>query len=522
MSNQHHVFDGTAVQEYASKEKAQQAIEALKPAVYTGESEQDGGIDAPVEATSSLKIGVRWAAAALLLAVVTFLFLASAKTFAQVSGNIPRAVPAATVTNISGQVPVVVTPSGTVFSVSLQACSTAGQYLSWSGTQYVCTNAPPAPIAATITNITGSSPVSVTNTGTVFNARLAPCPTVGQYYAWNGTSYVCTNAPAAGTPATVTNITGSSPVAITNTGTVFGASLAACPTVGQYYAWNGTSYVCTNAPAAGTPATVTNITGSSPVAITNTGTVFGASLAACPTVGQYYAWNGTSYVCTSTSVADFWRSGATFTSTPDSLTDSTDAIVRNGPVGIGTGATTPSTNLHINSALAGDSGLRLQQLTTTLVANSTSLAIGVDALGKVVITNAISSLDTSTTNVLPQAYSRPAVWNEYKNCTTIGLNNTQTLTVTNCGVETTRAIGFDATVTLGLVEQVATVLTGTAAGRKLRRISTSATVWGPWVILPGPWAPKYATIAAANADTGLTTGSAYTVLTTLSNAMWIK
>lgn len=53
--------------------------------------------------------------------------------FAQVNGNVPRPIPAPTVTNITGTAPVVVTPTGTVFDIKLQPCA-VGQVLQWQAT----------------------------------------------------------------------------------------------------------------------------------------------------------------------------------------------------------------------------------------------------------------------------------------------------------------------------------------------------------------------------------------------------
>jgi hypothetical protein len=70
------------------------------------------------------------------------------------------------------------------------------------------------------------------------------------------------------------------------------------------------------------------------------------------------------------------------TATDANLTEAmriTDA----GRVGIGTAA--PSTTLHVNSATANDSGLRLERLTNASPATTGAATLGVDATGKVVV-----------------------------------------------------------------------------------------------------------------------------------------
>jgi hypothetical protein len=57
-------------------------------------------------------------------------------------------------------------------------------------------------------------------------------------------------------------------------------------------------------------------------------------------------------------------------------------ILASGNIGVGTAA--PSTTLHIRSGVSGDSGLRLENLTTASSATANVATLGVDATGKVV------------------------------------------------------------------------------------------------------------------------------------------
>ena len=83
--------------------------------------------------------------------------LLAATAAAQTSGNVPRAVPAATVSNITGTGPVVVNASGTVFDIGLQPCA-PGQSLVWQAT--------PAPAGYKCTTPAAGTPFVLLNTST--------------------------------------------------------------------------------------------------------------------------------------------------------------------------------------------------------------------------------------------------------------------------------------------------------------------------------------------------------------------
>jgi hypothetical protein len=63
----------------------------------------------------------------------------------------------------------------------------------------------------------------------------------------------------------------------------------------------------------------------------------------------------------------------------------TEAMRINDTGRIGIGTTAPTTTLHVNSATANDSGLRLEQLTNASPATAGAATLGVDATGKVVV-----------------------------------------------------------------------------------------------------------------------------------------
>lgn len=101
-------------------------------------------------------------------------------------------------------------------------------------------------------------------------------------------------------------------------------------------------------------ATVTSITGSTPVVVTPSGSVFAIGLQPCA-VGQVLQWQATpapaGYKCaTITTVQnDFWRSSAGAT-LPDGTTDTTESIRRNGNTGINIAPLAP---LHVASTAIG-------------------------------------------------------------------------------------------------------------------------------------------------------------------------
>jgi hypothetical protein len=235
----------------------------------------------------------------------------------------------------------------------------------------------------------------------------------------------------------------------------------------------------TRNPPAAPPATVTNITGATPVVVSPSGTVFNIALQPCA-AGQALVWQTTpapaGYKCTSIAVAtDFWRSAVGATTLPDGSTDITEAIRRNGSVGLNADA---NTTLHINSGTANDTGLRLEQAKqgiTFAPTNVQNVALGVDTTGKVVVSNATASADTRAVDSQPQAYQNGA-YNEFKQSASIGMGAILPAVGTFVGLQTFRRYGNNTDFTGGQIRQEAT----TDDGRTYYRMSTGATTWGAW------------------------------------------
>jgi hypothetical protein len=199
---------------------------------------------------------------------------------------------------------------------------------------------------------------------------------------------------------------------------------------------------------------------------------------------------------------DFWRSGAGATTPPDGAVDLTEAIRRNGAVGLNAD---PSTTLHINSAAAGDTGLRFEQTkqSVTQATGIDTVAVGVDTTGKVRVSNAIGSADNRAVNSQPQAYQAGS-YNEFKQSSTIGLGAVVPAVGAYVGLQTFRRYGFAADFSGGQVRQEAT----TDDGRTLYRVSTSATTWGSWVAATAGY--RYDSIVSYQGNGTFTTQSIQT------------
>jgi hypothetical protein len=185
------------------------------------------------------------------------------------------------------------------------------------------------------------------------------------------------------------------------------------------------------------------------------------------------AWKGAAAMPTPS--LSHWFSAVGATTLPDGTADLTENIRRNGLVGLNAD---PNTTLHVNSTTANDTGLRLEQAkqgATQSVASITSVAVGVDTTGKVVVTNATGSADTRAVDSQPQAYQNGA-YNEFKQASVIGMGAITPATGTYVGLRTFRRYGLNGDFSGGQVRQEAT----TDDGRTYWRMSTSATAWGAW------------------------------------------
>jgi hypothetical protein len=220
------------------------------------------------------------------------------------------------------------------------------------------------------------------------------------------------------------------------------------------------------------------------VLLTNVGAVpfiaYGVTVQ--PTQSTQVVWSGTAWkgaAAMPTPSLSHWFSAVGATTLPDGTADLTENIRRNGLVGLNADA---NTTLHINSTTANDSGLRLEQAkqgVTQSVANITSVALGIDTTGKVVVTNATGSADTRAVDSQPQAYQNGS-YNEFKQASVISMGAITPATGTYVGLQTFRRYGLNGDFSGGQVRQEAT----TDDGRTYYRMSTSATAWGNWARVP--------------------------------------
>jgi hypothetical protein len=216
--------------------------------------------------------------------------------------------------------------------------------------------------------------------------------------------------------------------------------------------------------------------------ITNTGanafTVLGMRID--PNRFGQFIWDATELAWQSPAVplasgADFFRSGSLTGLMPDGTTDTQDAIFRSGQVAIDTGA-------------AGDGGLTLDDLRSKNsaqlsagdgnVTDTNMTAIGVDLLGKVRLSNAVSYPDLRATNPNPQDFAA-GEYHAFKQSATVGLTGAGYNGIpTYVGLTTTRRYANATDFSGGPVIQRVFL----EDGRSYYRVSTGATTWGPWVI----------------------------------------
>ena len=161
------------------------------------------------------------------------------------------------VTQVNGGAGVVATKSGNGVSVSLTSCTSNGQILKWSGSQWACG----ADNGTTYTTPSGSGIALTSST-----IALTSCTSNGQILKWSGTQWAC------GTDSD-TAPTATAPLAVSNN--VVSLSGANC-TTGQVLKWNAT----TSTWACGSDFTTTSCVWKVAIGPTQSGTELSVS---CPT-----------------------------------------------------------------------------------------------------------------------------------------------------------------------------------------------------------------------------------------------
>ncbi|MGL5736381.1 MAG: hypothetical protein ACRCYS_16080 [Beijerinckiaceae bacterium] len=192
----------------------------------------------------------------------------------------------------------------------------------------------------------------------------------------------------------------------------------------------------------------------------------------------HFIWDATETLWQSPAVplasgADFWRSGSLPGLMPDGTADTQDAIFRSGQTAIDTGVN-------------GDSGLTLDDLRSRNsvqltagdagVTDTNMTAIGVDLLGKVRLSNALSYPDLRATNPNPQDFAAGTYY-AFKQSATVGLTGANYIGIpTYVGVETTRRYASGTDFSGGPVIQRVFL----EDGRSYYRTSVNGTTWGAW------------------------------------------
>lgn len=192
----------------------------------------------------------------------------------------------------------------------------------------------------------------------------------------------------------------------------------------------------------------------------------------------HFIWDATETLWQSPAVplasgADFWRSGSLTGLTPDGTTDTQDAIFRSGQTAIDTGVN-------------GDSGLTLDDLRSRNsvqltagdagVTDTNMTATGVDTLGKVRLSNALSYPDLRATNPNPQDFAAGTYY-AFKQSATVGLTGAGYNGIpTYVGVETTRRYASGTDFSGGPVIQRVFL----EDGRSYYRTSVNGTTWSAW------------------------------------------
>jgi hypothetical protein len=346
---------------------------------------------------------------------VCSLLVTAAAVYSQVTGNVPRPIPAPTVTSITGSMPVVVTPTGTVFDIKLQPCA-VGQALIWQAT--------PLPVGYKCTTPTAAPQTEWFTTGTAIDAGADKVGSIAR----TGNVVIGGNVP----------------------------SLAKLEVNGDISLPNNT----------GAKAIYTWTPTDSNWRI-GMGVATGFTKSITPSHTQFLSY--------SNGGGQGFAIGVNGGSSSFEVEGSTHKAFFRGNVGIGT--TSPTTTLQVNSSVVNDSGLRLEQTkqNATQATGIDTVAVGVDATGKVRVTNAIGSADTRAVDSQPQTYAAGS-YNEFKQSASIGMGTIAPGVGSYVGLQTFRKYGLNADFSGGQIRQEAT----TDDGRKLQRMSTSATTWGAW------------------------------------------
>lgn len=198
-------------------------------------------------------------------------------------------------------------------------------------------------------------------------------------------------------------------------------------------------------------------------------------------VGNFstFEWhNGTWRTHVGLAGSDFWRSGSINGVLPDGVTDTQDAIFHNGQVVVDTGTITDTglTLAQLKGVTAGDRD-------GTVELGNAMTAIGVDATGKVRISNSLGVTDSRATDTLPQAYQM-GTYEEFKTSSVVGLTAASVggSIPTYSELHTTRRYGFAGDLSGGPVRQDVDL----DDGRQYFRLSINATTWGPWTLESKP------------------------------------
>jgi hypothetical protein len=148
-------------------------------------------------------------------------------------------------------------------------------------------------------------------------------------------------------------------------------------------------------------------------------------------------------------------------------------ILANGSIGIGTSA--PSTTLHVRSGINGDSGLRLENLTTASAATANVATLGVDATGKVVRSRVPEYYSGTGTTATVDPVTK--IWLAEVANTTTGI-----VTVTiPANVGFTTILGIQVTAkggTSAATAPIVSVTSNTLSGLTLRVLESKTTVVG--------------------------------------------
>lgn len=205
--------------------------------------------------------------------------------------------------------------TGTTFALAQQG-ATSGQVLKWNGTDWA-----PAADVDTNTTYTAGSGITISGASNQIAINASTCP-AGQYLTWNGSDFSCGTPTDTNSGGTITNVSGSGPISVANGTTTPTVSLnTSGVTAGAYGSSTSVPVLTvdtygrvTAATTAAIPTANTTTTGllsstgwnafngkenvitfNGNGLFTRTGnTVTGAT---CATTGYVLKWNGTSFAC---------------------------------------------------------------------------------------------------------------------------------------------------------------------------------------------------------------------------------